>query len=1222
MDRNPRVSSSRRRRNVVKPGRIDTLLGHEREGLHLNFGVAMQMHRRSYESASGRPVAGGAGVGSGSSGQGGRSRAADSSDALTPSGRLGAYSHGVFPSQTPPLSQSLSDTGGFGLSQPSPDLLAPYPNAHQAQEGGGAAARGRSAPMRVSGVHRRAGENRGAEASLQSSGSCSSSSRRRMNEASGGRLLQHSRLFSSTASSTGRRQQDGGRGETNQGLRHRHGRVSKAGVGVGEPQSTAGMSGKGVGSGTETSTAALQAFERLLSEQFRSQVMSELSDLRMLLETTCNAAADQAKGNAKILAETREFANEAQESHNAARAAKDSTGKALGILKTAVPDAFLSLENRLEQVEAVVTGVAETAAATLAACKEAAAAAASAAAAATAAAASMSELVTLRRARSGSVEGRVQGVRLWPQQQQQQQQEEEEERQQQQQQQQQQWNEPPSTSQQRESNVQPTIHRPGAEEESFRWTQPSGEVSIAAATTTSPAAAPQPTQQAPHSHVPVKVTAPNGTEQHCGGSRSPVAPSSPMLSVPAAEDRAEWETETRGWVDLAIATPSTLLLPPGQDMDSFNPFQEDGLAPISGKSADPVDEANTKAAVTATLDDRGSSPPTRTGLEVRPADPTADGAAASGARGSGPTAAVASPVPSKGSGPGAQARRKRLRSPSPPKFLKPPPGAAAGAKPGSPCARLSRSRSSARVVTRRSMAGHGLGRVAAGITEEVCSSDDGRATRRRDDCRPTRTIQPHQLSDPPSRLRSSTISVRAFSRGSSAGRGGGTAMASAAELRSKQSSAPKMNGGRRRSASRDAPSSRASLPAECTRSTATPSFHEGASVGRVGAAPVDDSGTMTHGDRSVSDKPIDGVTQRATPLRASAAGAITASVPSRNIEGEGDEDEEDSVGGPGLTVEAYMAKKRHAMTWVTTGSCPYFSRCVFIHDPRIRGPTDAYLYQTKIKKGHDDTGKGRSPLGRDIFYWPDMLRTDAHGNAPPDISVNYDLDPGMLDSEDPIERAMYHLWYSLVGTVLEIAEETKTTCEQGDLTQIDTRDTFFKATSSGPRHTRKYPWKDREVTDRLVGISPTAPHPRTLGARNYDVHVPKTPLPLNVEGTGSSAWMPAECSMKRPTSKEPAWRQGAMVGEENRRPPAAVSSSRGGGVSSSVLGQRTPPLASSRVAMSSRFVGPNVIGELSHGFGATMRFENDREYMRSSFAYGDTRRFFPARPAPVTREAR
>lgn len=64
--------------------------------------------------------------------------------------------------------QSLSD---IGLSQPSPDLLAPYPNTHHAQEGGGAAARGRSALRRVSGVD---GSRAGKAAVISSASVCRS----------------------------------------------------------------------------------------------------------------------------------------------------------------------------------------------------------------------------------------------------------------------------------------------------------------------------------------------------------------------------------------------------------------------------------------------------------------------------------------------------------------------------------------------------------------------------------------------------------------------------------------------------------------------------------------------------------------------------------------------------------------------------------------------------------------------------------------------------------------------------------------------------------------------------------------------------------------------------------------------------------------------------------------------------------------------------------------
>ncbi|CAM9199820.1 unnamed protein product, partial [Sphacelaria rigidula] len=118
------------------------------------------------------------------------------------------------------------------------------------------------------------------------------------------------------------------------------------------------------------------------------------------------------------------------------------------------------------------------------------------------------------------------------------------------------------------------------------------------------------------------------------------------------------------------------------------------------------------------------------------------------------------------------------------------------------------------------------------------------------------------------------------------------------------------------------------------------------------------------------------------------------------------------------------------MTWVATGSCPYFARCVFIHDPRVKGPNDAWLYSSGHGRhgstGYGGSGGSSSPFGRDTFYWPDMVRTDVLGNTIPSITANYDMHPGMLDSEDPADRAVYHLWYSLVGTLMdEKAEHSK-----------------------------------------------------------------------------------------------------------------------------------------------------------------------------------------------------
>lgn len=58
-------------------------------------------------------------------------------------------------------------------------------------------------------------------------------------------------------------------------------------------------------------------------------------------------------------------------------------------------------------------------------------------------------------------------------------------------------------------------------------------------------------------------------------------------------------------------------------------------------------------------------------------------------------------------------------------------------------------------------------------------------------------------------------------------------------------------------------------------------------------------------------------------------------------------------------------------------------RCVFIHDPRISGPNDAYLYSVNDHKSGSGRGGGGvgSPFGRDTFYWPDMPRTNGDNKS-------------------------------------------------------------------------------------------------------------------------------------------------------------------------------------------------------------------------------------------------
>ncbi|CAM9481629.1 unnamed protein product, partial [Ectocarpus sp. 8 AP-2014] len=386
MDRNPRTSSSGRRRNVVKPGRIDTILGHDRQGLHLNFGLAMHQHR-SYTSASssraplhGGSVGGGHRVGSTRDAAG---AGADSSEPLTLSGSLSQepYSHGMFPSQGISLSQGTasqmghqsqqSETGGYGMSQPSPDLLAPYVSARHGHTGSAA---GRATPAsKGSGVDAAGDQERQVIESLRGAKSGNSAHHQNHHHSQSRRREAHGSKFSSstTSSAKARRPQplprDGVR-EKGHALRVSHNR-----------------SGKGVDiEGAVGTTAAVQAFDRLLSEQFRNQVMSELSELRTLVEATREIVSDQTNGLDQVSTATNELREELQGTHSLTKAVSGSSSKVLSLLETTIPAAFLSLETRLSRVEDTVAAAAETAAATVASAKDAAAAAAAAASAASA----------------------------------------------------------------------------------------------------------------------------------------------------------------------------------------------------------------------------------------------------------------------------------------------------------------------------------------------------------------------------------------------------------------------------------------------------------------------------------------------------------------------------------------------------------------------------------------------------------------------------------------------------------------------------------------------------------------------------------------------------------------------------------------------------------------------------------------------------------------------
>ncbi|CAM9534298.1 unnamed protein product [Ectocarpus sp. 4 AP-2014] len=280
------------------------------------------------------------------------------------------------------------------------------------------------------------------------------------------------------------------------------------------------------------------------------------------------------------------------------------------------------------------------------------------------------------------------------------------------------------------------------------------------------------------------------------------------------------------------------------------------------------------------------------------------------------------------------------------------------------------------------------------------------------------------------------------------------------------------------------------------------------------------------------------------------------------------------------------------LTWITTGACPYFSRCVFIHDPRICGPSAAYLYKHHGKRSHSARSGGSvgSPLGRDIFYWPDMPRTDADDNkrSPllppltsrgmiqlPTISVNYDMDPSMLQSEDATERAVYQLWYSLVSTITEIREQQNTLVGMGRASEApyDPNNLRFNAPPSrGLRHIWRDPCQICESADRPK-ISPeivpmtvpaTVPRPlraRTGGGGSSSVQHALPLFPLADIDPRSALSLEARTPARAMRKEQPAWRLNTSTGVENQRPKQSTGP---GGVPGSPCRRSTAPPALGR----------------------------------------------------------
>ena len=57
-------------------------------------------------------------------------------------------------------------------------------------------------------------------------------------------------------------------------------------------------------------------------------------------------------------------------------------------------------------------------------------------------------------------------------------------------------------------------------------------------------------------------------------------------------------------------------------------------------------------------------------------------------------------------------------------------------------------------------------------------------------------------------------------------------------------------------------------------------------------------------------------------------------------------------------------------TFISTGSCPYNDRCVFLHDPRVL--SNRVVMKARLRKSKED-------LCQDSLFWPTMPRREVVG---------------------------------------------------------------------------------------------------------------------------------------------------------------------------------------------------------------------------------------------------
>lgn len=468
-------------------------------------------------------------------------------------------------------------------------------------------------------------------------------------------------------------------------------------------------------------------------------------------------------------------------------------------------------------------------------------------------------------------------------------------------------------------------------EESLRWTQPWGGVATATSTrhtTTAGAATPDPGHQAerPETQSLIGRAAPTFCGTSSGASNSCSSPDLKKIG-----DRVGGPQEEEIAILLSSSPPPSPSTPPlQQDLDSYNPFYEEDLVPVtvtsSGKDTSKKVGGHPSLSAVVMMPNTLRTPST---VAVQP--PPAGGA------GGRLSAASSSPVAEES----RTTDRSSSRPPSP--FSAPIPTTSVPATVTTGTAGIA-ARSSLAPRSRSSHTAMPTAKARQGATGVDSGNFDAQGTPRSTTRlpQPGGGVQRDQTSPAPwptppvSAAASACSRSRRPSADHISGKPSGNNGHHHREERSAPNAAPTVQQqplapsllasssgrtSRRTSTSHDDGNN-------ATRRTTGKSSRDAAHVGRGGATAVTaapaaaaEHGTGRHPRCSVSrSEPVTltdrfgGVDRRATPVPGNGMGAASrsSSVLSPSQEGDHDdeEEEEDSFGGPGLTVEAYMATKK------------------------------------------------------------------------------------------------------------------------------------------------------------------------------------------------------------------------------------------------------------------------------------------------------------------------